>query len=906
MRGRKTNHETLDKDRPEFLSVIDIFGPLLFSACDLPDAFVDGKAEAYKILCRVFCRYHIRALPLFLLSHFYSIIQQGLFSRDGKNAVQNEILRHSSNIFNLALPGANTLIPYYLLEVRRVLTGEGRPNDVKERATIILGSLICLSSHFHDVEIPIGGDKSKASSKENSNIHDFLRIAGASTGRSTPTHTMAAIVAPLPLSNLLSEVLSIMTDALKVEHLEPSIQVRLIWGICVAVVEIVHSQPTQTLVTSGLVLMLLKHLSGQPRIVIRAAIHAITCLSYVADKIRLVDPAIISAIVESVSSNILREVGEFRANKSYPIDEMLVSDQLYCLLEWVLVFGDVLCNEIKLISKVCESLQLALTAVVKSEFTPRVANVKRRSMRAFGNLDETLQEIYAILVNADPTSIILPQIRDSAENVILHLLHFLHNAPGKEGIDVLTSLISHTDDIPEGMESKALHFVQNESVLYTLVEVPRKDNPERRFARIIVRDSIGKYAWDTDILFDYDMTEVCPPTPFPFVDSDGNPMGDFSPHGRADVHPPPSSSVDPTLIPLASNSYSEKTDQLNQLLEYLSSTYSDCLPENGQKLNLPADCQEAQKARIDYTETALVAQIEEDTAAMRRMQETVPPSHVWQMSLPPIPTPQGSTHHCRLLLSHLGFLTDENSGNLVLLSGENEKILRSLNQLDLTNGREMIKVGLIYLREGQEDQIDVLRNDSSCRTELFYEFVRSVGWPIDVQTHRAYLGGLDPKLTTGVTAPYYATSTCEMIFHDLTSMPTTEDPQQIHKKRHVGNDNVHVIWTEHVRDYNPKTIVSEFNDAHIVIYPLPNGLFKIHIYQKENVELFGPLMHGMVISKQLLPGLIRSTCLMANKYVRYTHEGYVTPYANRKRVLNQIIERHKDDTAFRDLIGSIL
>src|SRR5690606_21805851 len=98
---------------------------------------------------------------------------------------------------------------------------------------------------------------------------------------------------------------------------------------------------------------------------------------------------------------------------------------------------------------------------------------------------------------------------------------------------------------------------------------------------------------------------------------------------------------------------------------------------------------------------------------------------------------------------------------------------------------------------------------SSSRSDLFAEFVRSLGWPIDVQTHRAYLGGLDPKLTTGATAPYYATSTIELIFHDITSMPTTDDPQQIHKKRHVGNDNVHVVWTEHLRDYNPRTIVSE-------------------------------------------------------------------------------------------------
>jgi hypothetical protein len=58
---------------------------------------------------------------------------------------------------------------------------------------------------------------------------------------------------------------------------------------------------------------------------------------------------------------------------------------------------------------------------------------------------------------------------------------------------------------------------------------------------------------------------------------------------------------------------------------------------------------------------------------------------------------------------------------------------------------------------------------------------------------------------------------------------------QVAKKRHVGNDFVHIVWSEHKRDYNPDTIVSQFNDAHIVIYPLPSGLFRIQIFKKEKV-----------------------------------------------------------------------
>lgn len=55
------------------------------------------------------------------------------------------------------------------------------------------------------------------------------------------------------------------------------------------------------------------------------------------------------------------------------------------------------------------------------------------------------------------------------------------------------------------------------------------------------------------------------------------------------------------------------------------------------------------------------------------------------------------------------------------------------------------------------------------------------------------------------------------------------------QKRHIGNDIVHIIWSEHKRDYNPATITSQFNDAHVIIYPLPSGLFRIQIAKKEKV-----------------------------------------------------------------------
>lgn len=55
----------------------------------------------------------------------------------------------------------------------------------------------------------------------------------------------------------------------------------------------------------------------------------------------------------------------------------------------------------------------------------------------------------------------------------------------------------------------------------------------------------------------------------------------------------------------------------------------------------------------------------------------------------------------------------------------------------------------------------------------------------------------------------------------------------ISQKRHVGNDTVHIVWSEHGRNYSPNTITSQFNDAHVIIYPLHNGLYRIQIAKKD-------------------------------------------------------------------------
>ena len=100
------------------------------------------------------------------------------------------------------------------------------------------------------------------------------------------------------------------------------------------------------------------------------------------------------------------------------------------------------------------------------------------------------------------------------------------------------------------------------------------------------------------------------------------------------------------------------------------------------------------------------------------------------------------------------------------------------------------------------------------------------------------MGGLQRNQTTGSTAPYYATSTVEVIFHVATRFPVDEDGTQwlLNKVRHLGNDEIQIVWSEHTGDYRREIIKTQFGDVYIVIYPLHNTLFRIQIIKKPDVR----------------------------------------------------------------------
>ncbi|KAI0244031.1 hypothetical protein L0F63_003320 [Massospora cicadina] len=254
----------------------------------------------------------------------------------------------------------------------------------------------------------------------------------------------------------------------------------------------------------------------------------------------------------------------------------------------------------------------------------------------------------------------------------------------------------------------------------------------------------------------------------------------------------------------------------------------------------------------------------------------------------------------RLLLHCLNISANHpfSAGHLVYLTA-GASFARDLKALDRKPSRETVKAGLIYVADGQTAEADILCNQQP--SPGYVAFAESLGWVVDLATHAGYLGGLERSGANGTTAVYFCDATKEIMFHDVTRMPNDPgDPQQVKKKRHIGNDSVHIVWNESRCDYSPCTIKGDFGNAQIVIHPLPRGMYDVRIYKDDHVGHFGPLHNGMVLSERVLPSLVRATAANAFRSILCNSVGYhhnaLDSTVQRAHDIDALIRKHRDPT----------
>ncbi|KAG5336569.1 RPGP1 protein, partial [Acromyrmex charruanus] len=155
-----------------------------------------------------------------------------------------------------------------------------------------------------------------------------------------------------------------------------------------------------------------------------------------------------------------------------------------------------------------------------------------------------------------------------------------------------------------------------------------------------------------------------------------------------------------------------------------------------------------------------------------------------------------------------------------------------LLKLDQVFIKSELKVGMIYVQEGQYNEEEILDNNDN--SLLFEEFLQILGDKIRLKGFDKYKGGLDTVHDlTGLYSVYTNWRGIEIMFHVSTLLPYEKhDPQKLQRKRHIGNDIVCVVFLEADNtSFSPACIKSHFLHTFILVRVSPRIKRKITRYE---------------------------------------------------------------------------
>ncbi|XP_053794210.1 ral GTPase-activating protein subunit alpha-2 isoform X2 [Vidua chalybeata] len=877
---------------PVLIPPLRIFASWLFKAAMLPSEYKEGKLQAFRLLCAMMSRRQDLLPNSDFLVHFYFVMRLGLTSQD--QDILNTVIKHCLPwFFFLGLPGFTMLIGDFLGAAARVLSTDTLEAPRSEAHTI-LGALVCFPNTYQG--IPSLGPISEAG--ENITGTADLKYCLINILLKNATEEPSEAARCIAICGLGVWICEELTQCTSHPHVKKAINVI---GVT---------------------------LKFSNKLVAQVACDVLQLLVSYWQKLQEYESSLCRKITEILVATIafLLPGAEY---SSMEVDKKFIVSLLLCLLDWCMALpmkmllepmsaGAVegqhpsrapLLDYIYRVLHCCingsstytqqSHYVLSLADLSSSDYDPflPLGNVRSSSEPAQCPSSTDLGNLLTVAEEKRRRNLELIPL--TARMVMTHLVNHLSHYPLSGGPAILHSLLSenHDNSYVESSElcSEVFRgpnlqlFVFNDSTLISYLQIPaeKKVGAEPAAApsdvRVIIRDISGKYSWDGRIL--YGPLEGCRPQ--------RSTAGAFVISSDPQQHVFPQNDV---------SQVEEGEDALDQLLERIGSSSPECLLHPQRKLNEPAPppCGMSPEQERAITEALLQQSAQEREFILKCSSDSS--MSVARQEPPPPAQPQASFYFCRLLLNDLGMNSWDRRKSIHLLK-KNSKLLRELKNLDSRQCRETHKIAVFYIAEGQEDKCSILANARG--SQAYEDFVAGLGWEVDLSTHSGFMGGLQRNGSTGQTAPYYATSTVEIIFHVSTRMPSDSDDSLTKKLRHLGNDEVHIVWSEHTRNYHRGIIPTDFGDVLIVIYPMKNHMFFIEIMKKPEVPFFGPLFDGAIVTAKLLPSLICATCINASRAVKSLIPLYQSFYEERALYLEAIIQNHKEVMTFEDFAAQV-
>jgi len=156
------------------------------------------------------------------------------------------------------------------------------------------------------------------------------------------------------------------------------------------------------------------------------------------------------------------------------------------------------------------------------------------------------------------------------------------------------------------------------------------------------------------------------------------------------------------------------------------------------------------------------------------------------------------------------------------------------------------KFGLLYCKENQVTEESIYNNVIT--SPDYMEFLSFIGDTVELKGWKKYDGELDCKTdTTGTQSVYTSYQGYEIMFHISTFIPfNAKDPQQLERKRFIGNDIVVLVFKEGTTSFRPSAFRSQFNHIFLVIEKeltsssAEETFYRISVATKDGIPNYGP------------------------------------------------------------------
>ncbi|XP_052215441.1 GTPase-activating Rap/Ran-GAP domain-like protein 3 isoform X2 [Dreissena polymorpha] len=175
----------------------------------------------------------------------------------------------------------------------------------------------------------------------------------------------------------------------------------------------------------------------------------------------------------------------------------------------------------------------------------------------------------------------------------------------------------------------------------------------------------------------------------------------------------------------------------------------------------------------------------------------------------------------------------------------NPEIQKEILVLEEQEGSVNFKFGVLYAKEGQSSDDDFFSNETG--SDQFERFLKLLGDRIKLKGWDKFKAGLDVKAnTTGAETVYTVYEGHEIMFHVSTMLPySTDNKQQVERKRHIGNDIVNIIFWDGdpncIPSFKPGMMKTRFTHIFAVVTYNPETLrYRLSVFSQESVPLFGP------------------------------------------------------------------